>query len=322
MVKVSVLMPVYKTKEEYLREAIESILNQTFTDFEFLILDDCPDDDRESIVKSYDDKRIRYVKNEKNLGITPSRNKLIDLAKGEYLAVFDHDDISLPERFAKQVEYLDNHPEVGVVSSLVKNMSRGKVQRKPIDNDDIKIGLVRNCVVSHSAAMIRKSVLIDNNIRYEEKFSPAEDYALWCRLLPFTEFHNLDEVLFWYRDHENNTSHLQEDKMTDATVAIQSFIKFNYPELYQRYLHYVTNITKVSLFGIIPLISIVKNNIITKIYLFGRILLLNCIHITKLEKGKSMQITEKTNKFIGGGKSYLVAPLYNLTIYNKKMGEI
>ena len=111
MVKVSVLMPVYKTNEKFLREAIESILGQTFSDFEFLILDDCPEDDRESIVKSYDDKRIKYIKNEKNLGITPSRNKLIDMAEGEYLAVFDHDDISLPERFQKQVEFLDNHPE-------------------------------------------------------------------------------------------------------------------------------------------------------------------------------------------------------------------
>ena len=104
MPKVSVLMPVYKTDENYLREAIESILSQTFEDFEFLILDDCPEDDREEIIKSYKDKRIKYSKNETNLGITRSRNKLIDMAKGEYLAVFDHDDISLPERFQKQVQ--------------------------------------------------------------------------------------------------------------------------------------------------------------------------------------------------------------------------
>ena len=81
-VKVSVLMPVYRTKESYLRTAIESILNQTFQDFEFLILDDCPNDTREDIVKSYHDSRIKYFKNNKNLGITPSRNKLIELAQG------------------------------------------------------------------------------------------------------------------------------------------------------------------------------------------------------------------------------------------------
>ena len=127
MPKVSVLMPVYKTKEEHLREAIESILNQTFSDFEFLILDDCPDDSRERIVKSYDDKRIKYIKNEKNLGITPSRNRLMQMAKGEYLAVFDHDDVSLPTRLEKQVQYLDANLDVGVVSSWVKEFPKHKI---------------------------------------------------------------------------------------------------------------------------------------------------------------------------------------------------
>ena len=93
MPKISVLMPVYKTPEAYLKAAIESILAQTFGDFEFLILDDCPQDDRQKIVESYGDKRIKYIKNPQNMGISAARNKLIDLAKGEYLAVFDHDDI-------------------------------------------------------------------------------------------------------------------------------------------------------------------------------------------------------------------------------------
>ena len=103
MVKVSVLMPVYKTPEKYLRAAIESILQQTFTDFEFLILDDYPLDNRQKIVASYADKRIKYFENSQNMGISASRNKLIDMAKGEYLAVFDHDDISLPQRLEKEV---------------------------------------------------------------------------------------------------------------------------------------------------------------------------------------------------------------------------
>lgn len=129
MPKVSVLMPVYKTDEKYLRGAIESVLRQTFSDFEFLILDDAPEDSREDIVKSYKDKRIKYIKNETNLGITPSRNKLIELAKGEYLAVMDHDDVSLPERFAKQIKYLDEYPEVGVVGCKIKTMIGGKFSK-------------------------------------------------------------------------------------------------------------------------------------------------------------------------------------------------
>ena len=126
MPKVSVLMPIYKTNEVYLRAAIESILSQTFTDFEFLILDDCPDESREKIIASYSDERIKYTKNSCNLGISASRNKLIDMAQGEYLAVFDHDDISLPERFAKEVAYLDANPQCGVRMSNMGTFQQAK----------------------------------------------------------------------------------------------------------------------------------------------------------------------------------------------------
>ena len=114
--KVSVLMPVYNTKEAYLRTAIESILKQTFTDFEFLIMNDnSTDKNVEKVILSYKDPRISYSKNNKNLGISGARNKLVDMAHGEYLAIMDHDDESLPERFQKQVDFLDAHPDVGVV---------------------------------------------------------------------------------------------------------------------------------------------------------------------------------------------------------------
>ena len=118
MTKISVLMPVYNTPENYLREAVESILAQTCADFEFLILNDASTDDNvEKVINSYDDKRIRYWQNDRNLGISLSRNKLIGLSRGEYLAVFDHDDVSLPERLEKQAAFLDAHPEVGVVAA-------------------------------------------------------------------------------------------------------------------------------------------------------------------------------------------------------------
>ena len=120
MPRVSVLLPVYNTRPEHLREAIDSILAQTFADFELLILNDCSTNtDVEEVVKSYTDPRIVYAVNERNLGISPSRNRLLDMAQGEYLAVMDHDDISLPERFEKQVAFLDAHPDVGIVGCQV-----------------------------------------------------------------------------------------------------------------------------------------------------------------------------------------------------------
>lgn len=285
MPKVSVLMPVYKTNEKYLREAIESILSQTFEDYEFLILDDCPEDSREKIVKSYKDNRIKYYKNEKNLGITPSRNKLIDMAKGEYLAVFDHDDVSLPERFQKQVQYLDEHQDVGVVSSNVKRLVRDRVSINPIDDYNIKMALIRMCAICHPASMIRKSVLINNNIRYEEHFSPAEDYALWCRLIPFTNFYNIPEVLFHYRDHAENTSHKQKEKMQQATLSIWSFVKVENPALHEEFLLKAKRTKRTRLFGFIPFLTTITQANRTKTYLFEKILLCTTKEVIKL-KGK------------------------------------
>lgn len=286
MPKISVLMPVYKTDEKYLREAVESILNQTFSDFELLILDDCPEDTREDLIKSYKDKRIKYVKNEHNLGITLSRNKLIDMAAGEYLAVFDHDDVSMPERLAKEVAYLDEHPEVGVVSCTVKQMVCKHLSENPTDSHSIKLALMRVCAVNHSAAMIRKSVLIDNNIRYEKEFSPSEDYALWCRLIPYTEFHNIPEVLFHYRDHKNNTSHHQKTKMQNATYAIWAFVKVANPVLYEEFLLKAKHTKRWRLFGFVPFITKIVQGNREKVYLFEKIPLFSLKTTIKL-KGDS-----------------------------------
>ncbi|MBQ7633246.1 MAG: glycosyltransferase [Alphaproteobacteria bacterium] len=199
--KVSVLMPVYNTPENYLKEAIESILNQTYTDFEFLILDDCPEQSVENIVKSYKDKRIIYAKNLHNMGISATRNKLLSMSRGEYIAVMDHDDIALPERFAKEVAFLDSHPEIGVVGTWYERFPRTKIKKRYIINSQIERDLMYNCSILHPSAMIRKSVLTVNNIHYESEFSPAEDYRLWTRLIGKTKFANIPEVLQKYREY-------------------------------------------------------------------------------------------------------------------------
>ena len=153
--RVSVLTPIYNTNPVHLRECIESILNQTFKDFEFLILNDSPDNKEiEKIVLEYakHDKRIKYSKNDKNMGITPSRNKLLKMARGEYLAIFDHDDISMPTRLEQEVNYLDEHPYIGAVSSWVQEMFDDGTMltlKHPEKDMDIRIWLMRKIVVSH-----------------------------------------------------------------------------------------------------------------------------------------------------------------------------
>ena len=272
MPKISVLMPVYKTKEEYLRQAIESVLAQTFTDFEFLILDDCPEDDREKIVKSYADKRIKYFKNEKNLGISEARNKLVTLAKGEYLAIVDHDDISLPARFEKEAAYLDAHPEVGVVSANKKTIIKHRQTSFPQEDHQIKLALMYSCVLIHPAALIRKKVLTRNGIFYDKIYSPSEDYALWCNLIPYTQFHVLDEVLIYYRDHNTNTSHTQENQMHLAAARIRAENIVRYKALWEEYKLAQTRICEIKFLGL-PLLKITSKNRKTKVYLFNKILI-------------------------------------------------
>ena len=266
---VSVLTPLYKTRPNHLREMIESVLAQTFKDFEFLLLNDSPGDSYiRKIVESYNDSRIRYIENENNLGISASRNILIKESKGKYLAILDHDDVCLPNRFEEEVEYLDHNPDVGVVSSWADLTNGRKYFRHPEDNLDIKAHLLLGCFVLHPAAMLRKAVLIDNNIFYEADYSPAEDYMLFVRLMGVTMFHNIPKVLLYYRDHEENTSHRQMEKMSDRDAKIKSIAWSCYP--YHRAINEQQWVRWVYIFGV-PLIQIQFKNNKKKYMLFGMI---------------------------------------------------
>ena len=279
MPKVSVLTPLYNTNKVHLQEMIASVLEQSFQDFEFILLNDSPENKEiEQIVKSYKDKRIRYYCNERNLGISVSRNKLIDLAKGEYLAICDHDDISVPDRFEAQVAYLDKNPAVGVVSGLCEVFGGGThvFQQHPEFDLDIKIHLTKGCYLAHPASMIRKSVLLSNDICYNERYSPAEDYKLWEDLIDVTNFYNLQKVLLKYRSFDANTSVLQNRIMIEASRKIQLEIRDKHPSYYDEISREIPLSEKTSekvyykLFGIVPLIKITKN----KVYLFNIVPLL------------------------------------------------
>lgn len=276
-------MPLYNTQEEHLREAIDSVLAQTYTDFELLLLNDSPQNTRlAEIVAEYKDARIRYSVNEHNIGITASRNKLIEMAQGKYLAVMDHDDISLPERLAKQVAYLDAHPEVGVVGARIRNIGkRNNLSNYPEEAHQVKLGLMYGCMVPHSCAMIRRSVLMESGIRYEAAFSPAEDYALWCRLIPHTELVNLPDVLLQYRLHDTNTSQKQAERMLAATAAIRACVQTEYPALFSEYLQHATHDTRVTILGM-PLLKITGSQHERRYLLFNHIPLARVRHTCKI----------------------------------------
>lgn len=270
--KVSVVLPLYNTQEEHLREAIESILNQTLSDFELLILNDSPDNTAlDAIVASYPDSRIKYAKNPANLGISATRNKLLDMAQGEYIAVLDHDDVCMPTRLEKQVAYMDAHPKVGVLGTQAHSIPEGKVPPTPEYDIEIKLALMWGCVIIHPSAMIRRSVLQRTAVRYEGHYSPAEDHALWCRLLPHTRFHNLQEELITYRAHKNNTSHTQQAKMRQAADAVRVLAEQTAPNLYKEYIMTAREVTRIKILGIIPFLKIVRCGHFKTVYLFGRL---------------------------------------------------
>lgn len=263
--RVSVLTPIYNTNPAHLREMIESILNQTFTDFEFLILNDSPENaEIEKIVKSYKDKRIKYFKNETNMGITPSRNRLLKMARGEYIAIFDHDDISVPTRLEREVAYLNANPHVGVVSGFIRDFGdKSFVRAVPEFDTDIKIAMTDWCCVWHTAAMVRKSVLVDNGIEYEEFYSPCEDYRLWSRLMAVTNFYNIQSVLVKYRTFENQTSNKQKSRMDAMHRAVQLDIINRFPAYWNAWRESDACTTRFRLrFLGIPIIKVKHNRVL------------------------------------------------------------
>lgn len=284
MPRVSVLMPVFNTNERFLREAIESVLQQTYHDFEFLIINDgSTSPDVERVIRSYGDERIKYSANPSNQTIWKTRNHLIEMAQGQYLATMDSDDISLPERIEKQVAYLDEHADVGVIGCFKKDIVKNRYDRYPIEHEAIQEKLMFGCCFAHPATMIRKSVLVENKLAYEEVFSPADDYALWCRLIDKTRFYNIPEYLLGYRNHKNNISHRQAKNMLEATLAIKSFVRRTHADIWERARARATTTTRVKLLGLLPIITVNKYGNSKVVRLLGVIPLYSSKTTTKLD---------------------------------------
>ena len=225
---VSVVMPVYNSAK-YLREAIESILDQTYTNFEFFIFNDGSADESHQIITSYQDPRIRYHSYATNSGYVTHLNKGIELAQGKYIARMDSDDVSLPTRFAEQVAFLEANPTYGVCGSSFTFIGDATHSRiLPVEDEEIKVKLIASCVISHPSVMIRRQLLIDNQLAYEESVAPAEDYYLWCALSPLTKFYNLPTPLLKYRAHEGQISQYKKMKqITGANAARRNYFKIN-----------------------------------------------------------------------------------------------
>ena len=195
-------MSVYNG-ENFIHEAMESILNQTFTNYEFLIIDDASTDRSAEILNSYKDSRIRYIRNTQNIGLTRSLNNGLKLAQGIYIARMDCDDISLPERLQRQVEFMDRHPEVGVCGTWVRTIGDrdGEVYTFPTEHKTIASKLFFENVIAHPSVIIRKKYLDEHDLSYDTELYCSQDYEFWIRCSKYFYLSNIPEVLLLYRLH-------------------------------------------------------------------------------------------------------------------------
>lgn len=227
---ISVIMPVYNC-EYFVREAIESILTQTFTNFEFIIINDGSSDNSEKIILSYKDERIKYYKNETNIQLIQTLNNGLNLANGKYIARMDADDISYPTRFEKQYSFLEKNSNFIICGSQIRYFGheiKRKVEWIKNNDEDIKNQLFIGSCFAHPSVLIRKSIIDELNIRYNNQYKHAEDYKLWSDLAAYGNFYNFPEVLLKYRISSNQISaiNLKEQKRNTNNIRKQNIDQF------------------------------------------------------------------------------------------------
>lgn len=174
---VSVVMLTYK-RAGIVSKAIDSVLNQTYKDFEFIILNDGSPDNTDEIINKYKDKRIRYYKNDKNRGISYSRNRVTKLARGKYIMIMDDDDVCLPRRMEKQVKFLEENPNIDVVAGQIVGLAR-----IPLKHDEIASSLIQYNSLGNANVMMRNDFVKKNKIIYDENFKVSEDWDFWVKML-------------------------------------------------------------------------------------------------------------------------------------------
>lgn len=238
MPKVSVIMSIYNEPIGWIRQSVQSILCQSYNNFEFIIVNDNPGrEDNEVLLREIRnaDKRVVTLSNQINIGLTKSLNRALSIARGEYIARMDADDMSLPQRFEKQVCYLDSHPEIVALGSWTGMIDeRGcrlpGISRYEVDPKWLRALIIQNSQVAHPASMFRR-LINDHTVCYDETVKYAQDYSLWVSLLHFGEITNLPEVLFCYRNSDNQITRAKLTEQQECAKYAQrrAFAMFGMP---------------------------------------------------------------------------------------------
>lgn len=207
---VSIVMPVFDALP-WLAEAVESIVNQSYRNIEFVIVDDRSSDGSVELLQKFaaQDARIKLILHSSNLGVPAALNQGIAQCSGKYIARMDADDISSSQRIGLQVDHMERNPSCGVVGSWIYRLrQKGDERMKtfPEMNDDLKLLLMFECCFSHPTVMMRRFFLDRLSFVYDENFRSAQDYELWSRLRDHCDFYCLQQPLLWYREHEMSVS--------------------------------------------------------------------------------------------------------------------
>jgi glycosyltransferase involved in cell wall biosynthesis len=221
--RISVLLPVHNG-EAFLTVAVDSILKQTFLDFELIVIDDGSTDTSCEIIAGIKDSRVRLIQNEQNLGLIAALNKGMSLANGRYLARMDADDISLPRRLERQVEFLQARPDVGICGTWSKTIGHETKTWEthfPERHWDIVAHMLFNTAISHPTAMFDVHKIRSSGLRYSRAATHAEDYNLWVDASDHFRLANVPEVLFHYRFHAKQTSNVSAATQSQTADVVR-----------------------------------------------------------------------------------------------------
>lgn len=215
---VSVLLPNYNNGA-YLQESIGTLLNQSFTDFEVIIVDDASADNSVEVIKSIKDQRIRLIQKETNSGIVDALNLAIENSTGKYMIRMDGDDLSLPGRFETLVTYMEQHPEVGVCSSKLQCFgARNNIVNANTNPKKLRAGLIHGVTTPHATCIYRKSFFDKHQVRYRNNFPHMEDYDLFFRIKNLTTYGHIPTIFYMYRIYDKNVTVLNKDKRRGTSI--------------------------------------------------------------------------------------------------------
>lgn len=310
---VSVLIAVYNS-EKYIEETISSILSQTYEELEIIIIDDGSTDKTLDKVLKFNDKRIQLYKNDKNMGIPYSRNKGLQLAKGEYIAIIDADDIAVDTRIEKQVNHLKRYQDIDVLGTFYKTLGNRlpRIIKTPfIKPNEIKCYLMFYNNIANPTVMLRKEFLDNNKIKFNERFFVAQDYEMWSQVIKQGNIAILPEALTCYRvGHFNITKSSKEGK----TVARKKLIDEIHESLM---IHFGFKLTKSE----IETFNIIFNDNLSKEHFVGKDCFINLILKLLEENKKNKMFEQDLFKTVMSEAVYIYLKKSNLTL-NQKLNNI